>query len=58
MRCTSSSTRSTAVPTAPTVGAFFDFDGTLIYGFSVLALQAARLRRRDVSPQEVAQRAA
>jgi putative phosphoserine phosphatase / 1-acylglycerol-3-phosphate O-acyltransferase len=38
----------------PTVGAFFDFDGTLIYGFSVLALQAARLRRRDVSPQELA----
>jgi putative phosphoserine phosphatase/1-acylglycerol-3-phosphate O-acyltransferase len=41
-------------PGGPTVGAFFDFDGTLIYGFSVLALQAARLRRRDVSPQEVA----
>ncbi len=37
----------------PQVGAFFDFDGTLIYGFSALALQAARLRRRDVSPQEV-----
>ena len=43
-------------PDGPTVGAFFDFDGTLIYGFSALALQAARLRRRDVSPQEVAQR--
>ena len=41
-------------PDGPTVGAFFDFDGTLIYGFSVLALQAARVRRRDVSPQEVA----
>jgi putative phosphoserine phosphatase/1-acylglycerol-3-phosphate O-acyltransferase len=41
-------------PGGPSVGAFFDFDGTLIYGFSVLALQAARLRRRDVSPQEVA----
>src|SRR3954468_6727705 len=41
-------------PDGPTVGAFIDFDGTLIYGFSVLALQAARLRRRDVSPQEVA----
>jgi putative phosphoserine phosphatase/1-acylglycerol-3-phosphate O-acyltransferase len=38
----------------PTVGAFFDFDGTLIYGFSAVALQVARLRRRDVSPQEVA----
>jgi putative phosphoserine phosphatase/1-acylglycerol-3-phosphate O-acyltransferase len=37
----------------PHVGAFFDFDGTLIYGFSAVALQAARLRRRDVSPQEV-----
>jgi putative phosphoserine phosphatase/1-acylglycerol-3-phosphate O-acyltransferase len=41
-------------PDGPAVGAFFDFDGTLIYGFSALALQAARLRRRDVSPQEVA----
>ena len=41
-------------PDGPAVGAFFDFDGTLIYGFSGLALQAARLRRRDVSPQEVA----
>src|SRR6476620_2831274 len=41
-------------PDGPSVGAFFDFDGTLIYGFSVLALQAARLRRRDVAPQEFA----
>ncbi len=41
-------------PDGPTVGAFFDFDGTLIYGFSAIALQVARLRRRDVSPQEVA----
>jgi putative phosphoserine phosphatase/1-acylglycerol-3-phosphate O-acyltransferase len=41
-------------PDGPSVGAFFDFDGTLIYGFSVLSLQAARLRRRDVSPQELA----
>ena len=41
-------------PEGPTVGAFFDFDGTLIYGFSAIALQVARLRRRDVSPQEVA----
>jgi putative phosphoserine phosphatase/1-acylglycerol-3-phosphate O-acyltransferase len=41
-------------PDGPEVGAFFDFDGTLIYGFSAFALQAARLRRRDVSPQEFA----
>lgn len=41
-------------PDGPSVGAFFDFDGTLIYGFSAIALQVARLRRRDVSPQEVA----
>jgi putative phosphoserine phosphatase / 1-acylglycerol-3-phosphate O-acyltransferase len=40
-------------PDGPTVGAFFDFDGTLIYGFSAVALQVARLRRRDVSPPEV-----
>ena len=41
-------------PDGPSVGAFFDFDGTLIYGFSAIALQVARLRRRDVSPQELA----
>jgi putative phosphoserine phosphatase / 1-acylglycerol-3-phosphate O-acyltransferase len=41
-------------PDGPAVGAFFDFDGTLIYGFSAIALQVARLRQRDVSPQEVA----
>src|SRR5262245_21814612 len=41
-------------PDGPAVGAFFDFDGTIIYGFSVVALQAARLRQRDLSPQEVA----
>ena len=41
-------------PDGPTTGAFFDFDGTLIYGFSAIALQIARLRRRDVPPQEFA----
>ena len=41
-------------PDGPTTGAFFDFDGTLIYGFSAIALQVARLRRRDISPQELA----
>jgi len=40
-------------PEGPAIGAFFDFDGTLIYGFSAIALQMARLRRGDVSPQEV-----
>jgi putative phosphoserine phosphatase/1-acylglycerol-3-phosphate O-acyltransferase len=40
-------------PDGPEIGAFFDFDGTLIYGFSAVALQMARLRRFDVSPQEV-----
>ncbi len=53
-RWTRSSTTSTGVPTDPTVGAFFDFDGTLIYGFSAIALQVARLRGRDVSPHEFA----
>ena len=41
-------------PEGPATGAFFDFDGTLIYGFSAIALQVARLRRRDVPPQELA----
>jgi putative phosphoserine phosphatase/1-acylglycerol-3-phosphate O-acyltransferase len=43
-----------ASPDGPNVGAFFDFDGTLIYGFSAFALQAARLRRGDTSPHELA----
>jgi HAD superfamily hydrolase (TIGR01490 family) len=42
-----------AAPTGPRVGAFFDFDGTLIDGYSALAMTQARLRGREVGPVEV-----
>ena len=41
-------------PTGPEVGAFFDFDGTLIAGYSAAAFAEAQLRRLNVSPLEVA----
>jgi HAD superfamily hydrolase (TIGR01490 family) len=37
-----------------TVGAFFDFDGTLINGYSALTMMEQRARRREMSPLEVA----
>ncbi len=42
-------------PAGPEVGAFFDYDGTLISGYSGNALFRERVRRRDVSVGEVAQ---
>jgi putative phosphoserine phosphatase/1-acylglycerol-3-phosphate O-acyltransferase len=41
-------------PEGPQVGAFFDFDGTLIAGFSGTEFYRARLRARQVGPQELA----
>ena len=40
-------------PSGPRVGAFFDFDGTLIDGFSAYAYWRDRLRRRQVSFDEL-----
>jgi putative phosphoserine phosphatase / 1-acylglycerol-3-phosphate O-acyltransferase len=37
----------------PEVGAFFDFDGTLIAGYSGTEFYRARLRARDVGPGEL-----
>jgi putative phosphoserine phosphatase/1-acylglycerol-3-phosphate O-acyltransferase len=42
-----------AAPSGPKVGAFFDFDGTLISGYSARAFVEDRLRRRQVPPLEV-----
>ncbi|HLX46845.1 MAG TPA: HAD-IB family hydrolase [Streptosporangiaceae bacterium] len=36
------------------IGAFFDYDGTLINGFSYAAIYRRRLRRLEVSPVELA----
>lgn len=41
-------------PEGPQVGAFFDFDGTLIDGYSALAFFKYRLRRGEISAKEVA----
>mgnify|MGYP001092073933 CR=1 FL=1 len=41
-----------AAPRGPQVGAFFDFDGTLIAGFSATVFLKEQIRRGEVSPQE------
>jgi putative phosphoserine phosphatase / 1-acylglycerol-3-phosphate O-acyltransferase len=46
--------RIRAAPNGPEVGAFFDFDGTLIDGYSAVTVYRDRLRRRDVGPEELA----
>jgi putative phosphoserine phosphatase/1-acylglycerol-3-phosphate O-acyltransferase len=43
-----------AGPQGPAVGAFFDFDGTLIAGYSANAWYGDRLRKFDVGPVELA----
>ena len=39
-------------PPGPAVGAFFDFDGTIIEGYSALAFYTHRLRNFEVGPEE------
>ena len=41
-------------PAGPAVGAFFDYDGTLIDGYSVLAYYGERLRKRELGLDEMA----
>jgi HAD superfamily hydrolase (TIGR01490 family) len=43
-----------ASPRGRRTGAFFDFDGTVINGYSALAMMEHRARRREVSPLEMA----
>ena len=43
-----------AGPQGPEVGAFFDFDGTLIAGYSANAWSGERLRKFEVGPAELA----
>ncbi|MCW2644931.1 MAG: HAD-superfamily subfamily hydrolase [Pseudonocardiales bacterium] len=42
-----------AGPAGPSVGAFFDFDGTLIDGYSASALYAHRFRNFEIGPAEM-----
>jgi putative phosphoserine phosphatase/1-acylglycerol-3-phosphate O-acyltransferase len=46
--------RIAEAPPGPATGAFFDFDGTLIDGYSAVAVYRDRLRRLDVGPEEFA----
>ena len=41
-----------AGPSGPQIGAFFDFDGTIIHGFSVIDFYVDRIRRGKVGPIE------
>ena len=43
-----------AAPRGRRTGAFFDFDGTLIDGYSAMAMMQMRWRRREMSPLEIA----
>ena len=45
-----------AGPEGPEIGAFFDFDGTLIAGYSAEAWVLDALRRRKIDPQTMATR--
>ncbi len=40
-------------PDGPAVGALFDFDGTLIAGFSVFSFIKEQIKRADLSPREL-----
>ncbi len=40
------------LPDGPEIGALFDFDGTIISGFSAVALIRGQVRRGDLSPRE------
>lgn len=41
-------------PKGPRIGAFFDFDGTVIEGYSAFALMQERARRLHIGPTELA----
>ncbi|GAA3386441.1 HAD-IB family hydrolase [Cryptosporangium minutisporangium] len=44
-----------AGPQGPSVGAFFDLDGTLIDGYTAVAVYRDRIRKRDVGLRELGQ---
>jgi len=46
-----------ALPEGPEIGAFFDFDGTIIAGYSAMSLLREQIRRRQLSVRQVAESA-
>ncbi|MBY0440826.1 MAG: HAD-IB family hydrolase [Mycobacteriaceae bacterium] len=53
MRLPGSVAEVLASPPGPSVGAFFDLDGTLVAGFTAVILTQERLRRRDMGVGEL-----
>lgn len=43
-----------ASPEGPQIGAFFDFDGTIIYGYSATTYLREQIKRGDVNPRQLA----
>ena len=42
-----------ALPDGPEIGAFFDFDGTIIYGYSATTYLREQVKRGDISPKQL-----
>jgi len=42
-----------ASPSGPQIGAFFDFDGTVIYGYSATTYLREQIKRGDVTPKQL-----
>ena len=42
-----------ALPDGPHIGAFFDFDGTIIYGYSAKTYLREQVKRGDISPLQL-----
>jgi putative phosphoserine phosphatase/1-acylglycerol-3-phosphate O-acyltransferase len=44
-----------ASPDGPHIGAFFDFDGTIIYGYSATTYLREQIKRGDIAPKQLVQ---
>lgn len=42
-----------ASPDGPHIGAFFDFDGTIIYGYSAITYLREQIKRGDIAPKQL-----
>lgn len=42
-----------ALPRGPQIGAFFDFDGTIIAGYSAIALMREQIKRKQLSARQI-----
>ena len=42
-----------AMPDGPQIGAFFDFDGTIIYGYSATRYLREQVKRGDITPRQL-----